>query len=347
VSAKSLNWDSRIGRRVRLRDLHILFAVVQHGSMAKASGHLGMSQSAVSQAIAALEHALGVPLLDRTPRGVELTTYGAALLRRGQAAFDELRSGVKDIEFLTNPEVGEVRIACTEAIAAGLLPAVIECFSLRYPRVKVHVLQTNTHLEGYPALHERRADVVLALSLRPFEDDLTEALQAEILFHDRICLAAALRNPWARRRKIDFADLADAALVSPASDTPGGAAVIEAFRIAGLPVPQVTVTTFSVHLRNILSMRGRFIAVLPASILRFNPGLYPLKELPLDLPMPRLPVSIVTLKNRTLSPPVERFIACAREVVGAMHAPSTSHNPGATRGRRTVNQKMKAVATWR
>ena len=80
--AKSLNWDSRIGRRVRLRDLHILFAVVQHGSMAKAGGHLGMSQSAVSQAIAALEHALEVPLLDRMPRGVEPTMYGTALIDR-------------------------------------------------------------------------------------------------------------------------------------------------------------------------------------------------------------------------------------------------------------------------
>src|SRR5204863_8477701 len=124
--AKSLNWDSRIGRRVRLRDLHILFAVVQHGSMAKAGNHLGMSQSAVSQAIAALEHALQVPVLDRTPRGVERTMYGAALMRRGQAAFDELRSGVKDIESLTDPDVGEVRIACTESITAGVLPPAIE-----------------------------------------------------------------------------------------------------------------------------------------------------------------------------------------------------------------------------
>ena len=107
--AKPLDWDGRIGRRVRLRDLHILFAVAQQGSMAKAGAHLGMSQSAVSQAIAALEGALKVRLLDRTSRGVELTMYGTALMRRGQAAFDELRSGVKDIEFLTDPEVGEVR----------------------------------------------------------------------------------------------------------------------------------------------------------------------------------------------------------------------------------------------
>lgn len=323
--AKSLNWDSRIGRRVRLRDLHILFAVAQYGSMAKAGAHLGVSQSAVSQAILALEHTLAVPLLDRTPRGVELTIYGAALVRRGQAAFDELRSGIKDIEFLKDPEVGEVRIACTESIAAGVLPSVIERFTLRYPRVKLHVFQTTTHLMGFTALHEREADVVLTLLPKPFEGDLTEHLQAEVLFEDRICLAAAMQSAWARRRRIKLADLANAALISPASDTPGGAAVIEAFRAAGLPGSQVSVTTFSVHLRSILSMRGHFLAVLPVSILRFNPGLYALKELPLALPMPQPPALLVTPKNRTLSPPVERFIECAREIARAMHAPSPSH----------------------
>src|SRR5262245_36277278 len=159
--ARSTNWDSRIGRRVRLRDLHILFAVVQHGSMAKAGAHLGMSQSAVSQAIAALEHALEVPLLDRTSRGVEPTQYGAALMRRGQAAFDELRSGVKDIESLTDPGVGEVQVACTEAMGAGTLPRVIERFSALYPRVKLHVFETSPTRTGWSALRERAADVVL------------------------------------------------------------------------------------------------------------------------------------------------------------------------------------------
>jgi DNA-binding transcriptional LysR family regulator len=320
--AKSLNWESRIGRRVRLRDLHILFAAMQHGSMAKAGTHLGMSQSAVSQAIAALEDALEVPLLDRTPRGVQPTMYGAALVRRGRAAFDELRLGVKDIEFLADPTMGEVRIACTESIAAGVLPAAIERFTVRYPRVKLDVSQTTTHLMGFTALHERTADVVLTLLPKPYEGDLTEHLHAEVLFYDRICLAAGMQSPWARRRKINLADLVNTALISPASDTPGGGALIKAFRAAGLPIPPITVTTFSVHLRNILSMRGQFIAVLPASILRFNPGLYSLKELSLDLPMQHLPVLIVTLRNHTVSPAVERFVACARDTAKAMQPPS-------------------------
>jgi DNA-binding transcriptional LysR family regulator len=311
--AKTLDWDSRIGRRVRLRDLHILFAVVQQGSMAKAGDHLGMSQSAVSQAIAALEHALDVPLFDRTPRGVEITMYGAALMRRGQAAFDELRLGVKDIEFLTNPEVGEVRVGGSEATSAGLLPPVIERFSLRHPKVRVNIIQNVTHHVGYAALHERKADLVLTHITKAFEGDLTEQLQAEVLFYDRICLVAAKQSRWARLRKITLADLADAVLISPPSDTPGGAALVEAFRAAGLPMPQ-GVTTLSAALRNMLSLRDRFVSAVPASILRLNAGLYPLKELSLELPMAPWPCLLVTLKNRTLSPPVERFTEFVREV---------------------------------
>jgi DNA-binding transcriptional LysR family regulator len=303
--------------------------------MAKAGAHLGMSQSAVSQSIAALEHAVQVPLLDRTPHGVELTPYGEALARRGQAAFDELRSGVKDIEFLADPNTGEVRVACTESIAAGVLPSVIERFSSRHPQVRLQILPTAGHETGFAALHERMVDLVLTLPPRPFKEALGEQLHAEVLFLDRICFAVAMQSPLARRRKIDLADLAGVPLISPASDTPGGAAVAEAFRRAGLQSP-VSITTFSVHLRSILSMSGRFIAVLPASILRFNTGLSSLKELPLDLPMPQPPALIVTLKNRTLSPPVERFVQCAREVAKAMPAPPPGRKvapaPGSTTG---------------
>ena len=317
MATKPLNWDSRIGRRVRLRDLHILFAVVQHGSMAKAGDHLGISQSAVSQAITGLEHALDVPLFDRTPRGVEITTYGAALMRRGQAAFDELRLGVKDIEFLTNPEIGEVRVAGSIASAAGLLPSVIERFSLRYPKVSLSLIETSTQQVGLAALHERKADLVLTHLLKAFEGDLTEQLQAEVLFYDRICLVAAKQSRWARMRKITLASLADAVLISPPSDTPGGAAVFEAFRAAALPMPQV-VTTLSVALRNLMSMKEHFVSAVPASILRLNPGLHSFKELPLELPMAPWAFLLVTLKNRTLSPPAERFIACARQIAKSL-----------------------------
>jgi DNA-binding transcriptional LysR family regulator len=318
LMAKPLDWDARIGRRVRLRDLHILFAVAQHGSMGKAGRHLGMTQSAVSQAIAALEQAVAVPLLDRTARGVEPTIYGTALMQRAQAAFDELRSGIKDIEQLADPASGEVRIACTESIAAGILPSAIERFAGLYPRVGLHVFQTTTHLMGFAALHERRADVVVTLLPKPFEADLSEHLRAEVLFRDRICLAVGKDHPWARRRRrISARELASVSLICPPLDTPGGSAITEAFRTAGMSMPPVAITTFSVHIRNTLSMRGRFIAVLPGSVLWFGPAGHSVKELPLDASLPEWPVLMVTLKHRTLRPPVERFLSCLREIAGS------------------------------
>src|SRR6201986_649149 len=105
---KKIDWESQIGRRLRLRDLHVFSTVVRLGSMAKAARQLGVSQPAVSEVIADLEHALGVRLLDRKAQGVEETAYGAALERRSLAAFDELRQSIKDIEFLADPGVGEL-----------------------------------------------------------------------------------------------------------------------------------------------------------------------------------------------------------------------------------------------
>src|SRR5687768_6732201 len=136
--ASAREWESRIGRRLKLRDLHILSAVVKWGSMAKAAAHLRISQPSVSEAIATLEVALRVRLLDRNPRGVEPTIYANALLKRGLVVFDELKKAIEDIEFLADPAVGDVRIGCPESLSAGLVPAIIDRLSRRLPKITVH-----------------------------------------------------------------------------------------------------------------------------------------------------------------------------------------------------------------
>src|SRR5438477_13046214 len=73
MSSVTMEWESRLGRRFRVRDLYILSIAVKAGGMAKAARQLAMSQPAVSEAIANLEHMLGVRLLDRSPRGIEPT----------------------------------------------------------------------------------------------------------------------------------------------------------------------------------------------------------------------------------------------------------------------------------
>src|ERR1043165_3009070 len=123
--AELRDWSDRIGRRVKLRDLHILLAVAQTRSMGKAAADLAVSQPVISKAIADLEHALKVRLLDRSPQGVELTPYGEEVLKSGVAVFDELRRGVETLEFLSDPGSGELRVGCTEPLAAGFVGTII------------------------------------------------------------------------------------------------------------------------------------------------------------------------------------------------------------------------------
>ena len=127
--AKPIDWEDHIGRRLKLRGLRVFFAVVECGSMAKAAALFRMTQPAVSQVMVDLEHALGVKLLDRSSRGVEPTIYGRVLLARARAAFDELKQGMREIEFLSDPTSGELRIGCAEPFAASILPPIVRRFA--------------------------------------------------------------------------------------------------------------------------------------------------------------------------------------------------------------------------
>src|SRR5262250_2470747 len=119
---RKIDWDSQIGRRLKLRDLHVFSTVVQSGSMGEAARQLGVSTPAVSEVIANLEHALGVRLLDRGAQGIEPTVYGDALLTRSVAVFDDLKQIIRDIQFLSDATTGEIRIGCMEAPWFTILP---------------------------------------------------------------------------------------------------------------------------------------------------------------------------------------------------------------------------------
>jgi DNA-binding transcriptional LysR family regulator len=309
-------WDKRIGRRLKLRDLHILAAVVQWGSMAKAASDLRMSQPAVSESVANLESALRVRLLDRSTRGIEATPSAHALLKRSRVAFDELSQGIRDLEFLANPAVGDVRIACGDTLAAGLLPAVIDQLSRRYPKIVVRVVQASAEMLDFRELRERRVDLALARVEKTFVQD---DLKVEILFDDPHRVVAGARSPWARRRKIKLAELADEPWLF-ASNHVIRELIAEAFKARGLAVPQERVSASSILLRNHLLATGRFLTILPDSVLRYNANEWSLKALPIDLGVKLRSVAIVTLKNRTLSPVVQLLVEHVRGVAKTMSA---------------------------
>jgi DNA-binding transcriptional LysR family regulator len=310
-----IDWESQIGRRLRFRDLHVFFTVLDLGSMSQAAARLGVTAPTVSEVIADLEHTLGVRLLDRTPKGVLPTPYGQALATRGRAAFDELRQGIRDIEFIADPATSEVRIGCPESLAAFLV-LVIERIAQQYPRMRFHVQQVSWPTLDFPELHERKTDLVLGrLSAGFFGEDLDE----EVLFDDPFAAVVGASSKWARKRKINLADLVDAAWISTPSDVLAGRFLTEAFEARGLKPPRPAIETSSIHLRQYLASRSQYIAVLPRSVLLLSGKQYSLKELPLKLSTKPSPVAIVTLRKRTPTPAVQVFIECARQVARSLH----------------------------
>ena len=304
--AGKIDWERQIGRRLKLRDLHVFFTVVQCGSMAKAATQLGVSQPAVSEVIGDLEHALGVRLLDRSPQGVEPTMYGRALLKRGTVAFDELKQGIRDIEFLANPSVGEVRIGCAESTASALLPTIVQQFLHQYPRVVPHVKPLVTPTLELLELRERHLDLVIARFKQPPDD--SDDLNVEVLFDDDLVVAAGAQNRWTLRRKVDLAELVAEPWILTPANTWNSMILADAFRARGLDLPKPCLVTFSVHLRASLLAMGPFITAFPGSIMRLNAEQLSVKVLPIDLPVQPWPIAIVTLKNRTLTPVAQLFI---------------------------------------
>src|SRR5215208_187725 len=306
---RNIDSDIQIGRRLRLRDLHLFLTVVQEGSMAKAASRLGISQPAVSEVIAALEDALGVRLFDRNTRGVEPTVYGRALLKRGRAAFDELRQGIRDIESLSDPAGGELWIGCAPAPVVAIMPPIVQQFSQQYPRVVLHIDEVPSPRQELTGLRERKYDLIVGRWMVSHHEP-GDDLNVDLLLDDPLVIAVGKQSPWAKRHKVNLAELLNERWIVGPPTTWAYDAMKECFRAGGFHLPKASVVSVSAHIRAHMLANGPFVCAVSKSLANW----YSLKVLPVALPAQTQPVAIITLKNRMLTPVTQLFIDCAHEV---------------------------------
>jgi len=306
-------WNDRVKRRLKLRDLDILMAVIEAGSMGKAAGRLGISQPAISKAIVELEDALGVQLFDRGQRGVVPTPYGLALRTRSLSIFADLRQGVQDIDFIADPTKGEIRIGTTEPVMSAIIAPVIDGLSRNHPRMVFHFVAGDT-ATLYADVAERNIELAICRMIGELPDELA----AEILFHDSVAVMTAAANPLARRRNLKLADLANEPWVLFPYESFFGRVIADIFRANGHEPPRLTVSTLSIHAQNEMLATGRFLTVLPSFVLKLPGGNVPLKALPVALPNAPMPIGLITVKNRTLTPGAQLFIERVRARVKSL-----------------------------
>jgi DNA-binding transcriptional LysR family regulator len=310
-----MDWSDRISRRIKLRDLHILMAIADTGSMAKAAAKLRISHPAVSKTISDIEVTLGVRLLDRGSWGAELTAYGEVLLRCGVNIFDEMQQGLRSLEHLSDPNSGEVRLGCTEIVIHSLAPTIVRRFSQKFPGVQLDVKLTNPGEYQIQELRERKIDLLITRATGQLvEDDFN----SEVLFDEPFVFVVGAQSESARKRRIGLKDIIKSKWVLPPYDSAPGALIVDVFRANDFQPPKPAVKTVSIQLTASLVASGEFVGILPTSVAALSAHQTALKVLPLKSSGPRISAEIIFLKNRTLSPAVRKFIVCAREVARSL-----------------------------
>ena len=227
-----MQWHDRIGRRLRLKDLHTLQTVAEVGSMAKASHRLGLSQPAISKAISDMEQAVGTALLDRTSRGVELTECGRLLVDRTRVVFDEIKQGVADITHRSDPGHGLVTIGTTEPVT-NIVSEIIAHLVRKYPAIRYHIMIGDRDALEH-ALRQRTLDLIITRwAPSPVADDLA----ADVLFRSSLAVMAERRHPLLRsRKKLRLGDLMGEQWTLSPPDSFLGRTGVELFRRHNLPL---------------------------------------------------------------------------------------------------------------
>jgi DNA-binding transcriptional LysR family regulator len=196
-----------------LKQLRAFVRVVEIGSFSGAARVLGMSQSAVSQAVRQLEDGLGVRLLDRTTRKLQLSKVGADFMPGIQRLLGELDRQLQDLRDLREHRRGHVTVACVPSVALRLMPHVLAGFQREHPMVAVTLKEISRH-QIFAAL--RGGDVDLGIANVPGDDP---ELDTTRLLVDHFALVMRRDHPLAASEMVSWAEASKAGLVVMATGT--------------------------------------------------------------------------------------------------------------------------------
>lgn len=300
----------RLPRHLKMSELRVFVAVLEHRSFHKAAAVVHLTQPAVTKAIAGLEEMLGVKLFDRHAHGVEPTAHGLSFAPRAVAVFEELRRAAQDLARVSSGTEGTLRIGTLPMPAVPFLPLAIKQLTLDQPGIFVSVVEER---EAQLVDRLRKGDIELAI-LRLSLFDLDDDLQGSSLFEEKLCVVAARDHPLAARAGLTWAELLRERWILPPADCLFFGHVLRTLARSGLEMPRATVESFEIGVQYGMVLHGGMLSFGMRSRFEFAPGRPALVRLPFDLQSTPRPVSAVSLKRHHLSPLAEGLVARMREI---------------------------------
>lgn len=299
---------SIIHSRLRLRQLRLMLALEELGSLRRAADQIGMTQPAATKMLHEAESLLGVELFERLPRGMRATPFGETLIYYARMIFAELSGMREELVALESGNLGRVTVGAIPALASGLLTRTIATLKQSHPRLSMSI-QVDTSDVLVQALQQDQLDVVLG---RIPSGARSDDLQFDSLGEEVLCVIAGAQNPLAKAKKLTWAELQHMTWVLQQHPSPMRTIINQAFHNARVDIPSSIVETTSIMTLLSLLQQTDMIGVTPESVVNDYPGRHLLAVLPITFE-PRLPpYGLITRRHRIQSSAMQAFIEATK-----------------------------------
>ena len=306
--ANDISLAERLPRYLKTRELQVFLAVLESRSIAEASRRLSLTQPAVSKSLGELELTLGVALFDRDSRGIYPTRYAEVLAKRAYSIFGEIRLVGEEITQLTSADSGRVSLGVMPVAAGSFAAAAVAELMTAHPGVCVSVTEGD-HEMLFEALRNRQLDLVVGRLPAHLSQD---EFRTELLYNDRLCVAAHQSHPLAKRRKIALEELTNEYCILPKLHSLAYQQLTQTFLRNNLDLPAKRVDTLSLQTVDGLLATGKFIVLgAPRRVIEKRAGRGQV-ILPVDLDTDWGPVGITYHATQELLPAVEALAACLK-----------------------------------
>lgn len=316
---KQISMERLSRGRLKLRQLWLLVALAEFQTLRRAAEQYGITQPAATRMLRELEEALGVPLFERSRRGMKPTLYGEAMIRHARVLLADLNRAGEEVVALAGGASGRLSIGTLISTAPVLLPRSIARLKAERPRLRI-LVQEGTHGMLVAALRRGELDVMLG---RVTSAEQLANLRHEVLYREEFRIVAGPRHPLARARRLSLADLVDEAWVLPQTDIPLRQRLDVLFIAQAGRAPENFIESVSLLTNLTLLQQTRFLATMPAEVARHFARYRLISVLPVLLKDILGPVAIITRAGPLPSPAVEAFISAIKATVEEMHDPRT------------------------
>jgi DNA-binding transcriptional LysR family regulator len=292
------------------RQLRAFLTIVRSGSLGLAAEALHVTQPALSRIVRRLESQLGVQLFERRASGMELTSFGQALLPHATVLSEEAAIAIEQINSLRGLGHGMLRIGAIGSVAVMVLPAVLERMLSQWPKLHVQITEAVEDVLEV-ALTNNAIDVAISGTI-PESPDIVQV--GEQKFTDRYSVISSAEHPLQKKSPLTLMDIVKVPWVMPPHEAEPRRQFDALIARLGVAAPRVAVETRSPSVIKAMVARTQYLGWLPEPLFASELAAGLIKRLHVEEMESRRRFFIYRRRRSFIPPPVQKFLETLAEI---------------------------------